>query len=525
MLKKIRLYLVTARYLKIKQIIYLIVYNLKFYTYYNSKSIELQKINYKLNTLFILNDRQYLKISNGQKIYNRFNLETKFKKYLDWNFIGNGRLWNYHLRYFEFLNQKNLSTTEKITVISNFNNFLTKNEIKLEPYPTSKRLINVISFLISLKQNSFQNNLIQPLFKQYCFLKKNIEYNILGNHLFENLCSLYISSLFFSDFDYNKKIGRRILIELDEQICDDGSHFELSPMYHKLILFRLFQLYKISQSEKFKNKIISYIQIMVNWLNTIAYNDGSVPHFNDSTNEISMNSLDLFSIANNFNIIPQKIKLGSSGYRKYTNKFFEFIIDVNGISPEYQPGHSHSDHLSFEMRFNNIPYIVDPGISTYEICERRTWERSTMAHNTISINNSNQSRIWKSFRVADRAKVTINKDLRSRVNASCVYNVNGYKVTHEREVVFKNKKIKINDQVTSLKTNNIARYYLHPDVKPEKICSNKIKLNNELIIEFENSLNVLLLNYLFNRGFNDKVSSKFIKVELNDKLSTSINII
>lgn len=525
MLKKIRLYLVTARYLKIKQIIYLIIYNLKFYTGYNSKSIELQKINYKLNPLFILNDGQYLKISNGQKIYSRFNLQTKFKKYLDWNFLGNGRLWNYHLRYFEFLNQKNLSTTEKITVISNFNNFLVKDEIKLEPYPTSKRLINVISFLISLKKNSFDNNLIQPLFKQYCFLKNNIEYNILGNHLFENLSSLYISSLFFSDFDYNKKIGRRILTELDEQICDDGSHFELSPMYHKLILFRLFQLYTISQSEKFKNKIIAFIQVMVNWLNVITYNDGTVPHFNDSTNEISMNSLELLNIANSFNIKPQKITLKSSGYRKYKNKYFEFIIDVNGVSPAYQPGHSHSDHLSFEMRFNGNPYIVDPGISTYEICERRTWERSTIAHNTISINNSNQSRIWKSFRVADRAEVKINKDLSNCINASCIYNVNGQKVIHERDVVFKNKKIIIKDFINSSKTNNVARYYLHPSVKPIKIGLNKIKLNNKLIIEFENSLNVSILNYLFNRGFNDNVSSKIIKVELNDRLLSKISTI
>ena len=51
------------------------------------------------------------------------------------------------------------------------------------------------------------------------------------------------------------------------------------------------------------------------------------------------------------------------------------------------------------------PVFVDTGVSTYEKNEKRQTERQTSAHNTVVINNEDQSQVWGGFRVAKRARV------------------------------------------------------------------------------------------------------------------------
>ncbi|MFW1494674.1 heparinase II/III domain-containing protein, partial [Vibrio parahaemolyticus] len=60
---------------------------------------------------------------------------------------------------------------------------------------------------------------------------------------------------------------------------------------------------------------------------------------------------------------------------------------------------------SYCLWHNGKQIIVDPGISTYTISERRNIERGTSSHNTLSINGYNQSDLWGGFRVGKRAQV------------------------------------------------------------------------------------------------------------------------
>ena len=72
------------------------------------------------------------------------------------------------------------------------------------------------------------------------------------------------------------------------------------------------------------------------------------------------------------------------------------------------PGHSHAETLSFEASFKGKRIIVNSGISTYWITQKRLYERSTASHSTVEIDHKNSSEVWSRFRIADRAKV-INK--------------------------------------------------------------------------------------------------------------------
>jgi hypothetical protein len=50
------------------------------------------------------------------------------------------------------------------------------------------------------------------------------------------------------------------------------------------------------------------------------------------------------------------------------------------------------------------PVVVDSGVSEYTAGRWRDYFRSTRAHNTIEIEVRNQSDVWSSFRVAERAR-------------------------------------------------------------------------------------------------------------------------
>src|SRR5690606_22460204 len=118
---------------------------------------------------------------------------------------------------------------------------------------------------------------------------------------------------------------------------------------------------------------------------------------------------------------PAAGSLTDSGYRKLQNKKVELIADIHGISPSYQPGHAHADSLSFVMEVDGKPCVVDMGISTYQISPRRDFERSTKAHNTITINDQDTAEVWSGFRVGRRPTVNLLKADERQIQAQLTY--------------------------------------------------------------------------------------------------------
>ena len=107
-----------------------------------------------------------------------------------------------------------------------------------------------------------------------------------------------------------------------------------------------------------------------------------------------------------------------SGYWKFQNEHLEAIVDVGNVTATYQPGHTHADTFSYELRIDGKPFIVDTGISTYNKTERRQDERSTEAHNAVSIDGRNSSEVWGGFRVGKRASVTLMNNKSAAIEAN-----------------------------------------------------------------------------------------------------------
>jgi hypothetical protein len=96
----------------------------------------------------------------------------------------------------------------------------------------------------------------------------------------------------------------------------------------------------------------------------------------------------------------------------------EATVDIGDIMATYQPGHTHADTLSFELRIDGKPIVVDTGISTYNKNDRRQYERSTIAHNCVSPGKRDSSEVWGGFRVGRRCHTLMNTDETDIIAAS-----------------------------------------------------------------------------------------------------------
>ena len=524
---KIKLLINTVIHLRAIQIYYRLYYFLRNRLFrYNVETRIINDFNPIVWKNRIDYDNSYFKKENS---FTFLNISYSFSDKINWNFNQFGKLWTYNLNYFDFLNQENISKETGLRLIQNF----VKNDALLkdgkEPYPISLRGINWVKFL---SNNQVKDELINnTLYFHYCILFKNLEYHLLGNHLLENAFSLLFGAYYFQDEKLYNKSKNLLISELNEQVLKDGAHFELSPMYHQIILSRLLdsiQLIKLNSEWK-KDDLLSFLEakasLMISWLYNITYKDGNIPMVNDATYNIAPSSKKIFSYAKQLGINSQNIPLSDSGYRKILSKHYELFIDVGDIGPDYQPGHAHSDTFNFELIKEDNPVIVDTGISTYEKNTIRQYERATSSHNTVKIGSKEQTQVWGGFRVAKRAKIIHLTEKPNLIEASHDgYLSDGYK--HTRSFLWGEKHLILSDEINR-STNNKAKAYfhLHSSVTKPLVDGNTIILESSGVsIEFERASNICIEEYQLSAGFNKTNLAYKIIVLFDQKLKTKISL-
>lgn len=458
-------------------------------------------------------------------VFTFLNQEYDFKNEINWNYLSNGKLWNYNLQYLDYINDNRIDISYRRTILRLNSIALLNGDLKLEPYPVSLRINNILIF------NSFFGindvNVERALKLQIDFLERNVEYHILGNHLLENYISLFLASYLINDYDLNKNISDKFLKELEEQILDDGGHFERSPMYHSIILYRLLLCIDVIENNGCFENIILLNQLkemcgyMLGWLDAFSYKDGSWPLVNDSANNICLSKVELEKLACLLKVQKLQTSLKSSGFRKLKIRQFEVLINLGNINPKYQPGHTHSDMMSFYLWKGNKQFIVDTGVSTYECNKDRLFERSTLAHNTITLNGNSQSDVWGSFRIGKKSKLILNIDKFNMLSAE-INNMFGLSpnTKHQRNFEIINDKLHISDFVCGEKIDIVNRIHLDYSVKP--IIDGNTIYFDDFVIKYCSGLKSLELDtYEQAIGFNVKKNAYKV-VACVDNVSTFI---
>ena len=523
---KIKLLINTVIHLRAIQIYYRIYYFLRNRLFrYNVEKRIINDFNPIVWKNRIDYDNSYFKKENS---FTFLNISHSFSDKINWNFNQFGKLWTYNLNYFDFLNQENISKETGLQLIQDFikNEFILKDG--KEPYPISLRGINWVKFL---SENQVKDEVVDTtLYNHFYILLDNLEFHLLGNHLLENAFSLLFGAYYFQNKKFYYKSKEILISELKEQILNDGGHFELSPMYHQIILYKVLDCIQLIKINKWINDDLLMLledsaSKMTSWLNEVTFENGDIPCVNDSTFNIAPTSEELFNYADQIGVINKKIVLSDSGYRKFRNNKFELFVDVGNVGPSYQPGHVHSDTLSFILHVNNKPVFVDTGVSTYEKNQKRQTERQTSAHNTVVINSEDQTQVWSGFRVAKRAQV---KNLKEGVDFVEAEH-DGYKkigVSHLRRFSIDKSLVQIKDIIVNDSNyNQTAYFHLHPSLKNLIINDHSIIIENNITMIFTGT-NVIIHKELYEyaEGFNKIKKAIVIKVTFESNLETSIKL-
>lgn len=256
---------------------------------------------------------------------------------------------------------------------------------------------------------------LRSLAEQASFLHDHIEWDLRGNHLLRDAVGLAYAGRFFEGTEAERWLAKATDLavrQAREQVRPDGGHFERSAMYHLHAMEDLLQLTALLKDDDARRELRETwgrMAVVAAWL---RHPDGQIPLLNDAALNGSAHPqalLDAGAALLNTAVVTPSRRVGKffkdSGLAVWHGDHWSFFFETGAVGPDYQPGHAHADTLTLETSFHGQRLFVDPGTYAYDLDERRRYDRSTAAHNTVCIDGEDSSEVWHIFRVGRRARV------------------------------------------------------------------------------------------------------------------------
>jgi uncharacterized heparinase superfamily protein len=410
---------------------------------------------------------------------------------IDWRSMEMPKLWRYNLHYFDYLFDSGRAIEDRCRLIDGW---IADNPVGAadawEPFPISLRIVNWIKFFLGEGQGTATQARLASLCRQAAWLEKNIEHHLLANHLFKNAKALLFAGLFFEGPDAARWRGKGLELlrrELPEQILPDGGHFERSPMYHSMILEDCLDLLNLCcgsalpEASALTARIDPVCPKMEAFLLGMTHPDGRIALFNDAAFGIEAEPGELAEYGGRLLGEEPQVPSGKLWAFAETGYFVmaprpgdRLIVDCGPVGPDYQPGHSHCDTLSFELSLGGRRVVVYSGCCQYEEAEVRRYNRGNAGHNTVTLDGANQSEVWGAHRCARRA-YPLYARLEGRADGSILFEGahDGYRrlkgrSIHHRSIAWAGDEIAIEDRIDGRGTHTVeSRLHLHPDLEVE----------------------------------------------------------
>ena len=291
------------------------------------------------------------------------------------------------------------------------------DSVAWHPYPASLRLTNLC--LAAAHAGGFDAlgaSMVDLVARHAAFVLRHLEHDLRGNHLLENACALLFAGRFLQGRLAKRceLVAREVLaIEVPEQILPDGAHFELSPMYHAIVMHRLLQLVTLLGREDplVCETLAPAVSRMAAFLHGTLCPDGDIPLLGDSVRGFGPDPRTLLHSTHRLGMVPpptppaKVTSFRNCGLHVFRTPRLWAIFDAGPVCPDYLPGHGQADSLTVEVWCDGVCIVGDPGVYDYSGPER-AWGRSSRAHSTLTIDDANTSEVYGSFRVGGRARIS-----------------------------------------------------------------------------------------------------------------------
>jgi hypothetical protein len=395
----------------------------------------------------------------------------------------------------------------------------------------SLRLISwsVVHSLLVLKGNSEglfglvkdKQQLGDSIYQQAYYVRKFLSrYSSANNHLMGELSGLWVTCQVFDlgekGLDWAAFAYCELESESRKQVHSDGVGKEQAFYYHLWVLEYLFFVWMVGvrTGQEFSKEFYERILMMVKFLKDVSHDKGEPPQFGDSddgfvtrfepvwSKQPFLDFLDVIDYVIGNTATPKNHKAfwyksiirstlkdppafswqrfypevyTQGGYVVMGGNGCHIVFDVGPLGYLGIAAHGHADALSFCMAVDNEWWLIDPGTYVYHSNpEWRSYFRSTAGHNTVRVNEEDQSQIAGPFMWHRKAVAYIDKFENKYENQKVLASHDGYLhlgITHSREMRFSPVigQLDIIDKLIGNKSAEIAEIYFHfaPNVKVE----------------------------------------------------------
>lgn len=204
--------------------------------------------------------------------------------------------------------------------------------------------------------------------------------------------------------------SQQLLEDMNIQVMRDGASYELTPGYQIAIAAWFLEVFEVARKfgRSLNPEIEAGIRRMYDWSASVNRPDFSCPSVSDAGSldgKFAPRLIKPGQVLDN----PTALWIGTEGeeghppnYTSIAHRDSGYFVMRSGWDRDarfclfeggpYGRFHQHEDMLAFDLYAHGLPFIVDPGITSYFPNEWTSFYRTTEAHNTVLVDGCGQNR-------------------------------------------------------------------------------------------------------------------------------------
>ena len=351
----------------------------------------------------------------------------------------------------------------------------------------ARRIVNLFgrfNFFCSSANEEFKSIFFTNIMKQIRHLYRVIDFQPSGSSKITAAKGLIYAGICLEESkNYLKKGMNCLEKEIKKQILTDGGHLDRNPSIHILVLKDLIDIRASITAANLKiPKILqTTINKMAPIVSLVRHSNGRLSLFNASNegDEALIEKISARSSALNKKIFSAK----SFGFEKIDKNKTAFILDVGTPTKGTVGAIPHAGSLSFEMSHGKEKIITNCGSFGSMNKKWGLAQRSTAAHSTLCLENTNSSAMRPNGSLGNRiAKVkNFRNDQKNFTTISCQHDgyLEKFGIIHNRHITLTNNGETLIGKDTLIfqerrggegkELSVKLHFHLHPEVKALKL--------------------------------------------------------